>query len=34
MAEKLAENGHDSWAKKKKEELESIGMSVIVAFAK
>lgn len=25
MAEKLAENSHDSWAKKKMEELEAIG---------
>lgn len=25
MAEKLAENAHDIWAKKKKEELESYG---------
>ena len=25
LAEKMAENAHDGWAKKKKEELESVG---------
>ena len=27
MAERLAENAHDIWAKKKKEELVTCGMS-------
>jgi len=26
MAERMAENAHDSWAKKKKLELESLGL--------
>jgi len=29
MAERMAENAHDSWALKKKRELESLGQSSI-----
>ena len=28
MAERLAENAHDLWAKRKREELDSIGNSI------
>lgn len=28
MSERLAENAHDMWAKKKKEELEALGTPV------
>jgi len=34
MAERLAENSHDIWAKKKKEEVMLCGKSPIISFYK
>jgi len=33
LSEKLAENSHDLWAKRKKIELEEIGESIYFSFA-
>jgi len=30
MADRLAENTHDAWAKRKKEELEMIGRCILI----
>lgn len=32
MSERLAENAHDAWAKKKMEELDAVGWLLILLF--